>query len=465
MPDNLTITGGGTQLVTTSALREHSARLMVVSGHARLSAARLVEQSAELSPAQLHATDAPASAFRARHEILGAAQALRELHNSCETLRVALHLSSASYSLAEQYREQLFAAIMGDLAYAAGLIVPAVFLSAAPSLVWVAGAVGVGGVLMGAHPESVQQGKKALSDPRLVAALRAALSSTDDFEAGVRQLPPALRGLLGESGMGVLGIISSAAALIRLGSPLGKLRETPVVVQQVGPPVAVQPATTFSGRAARVPRGAEQVRIDTYSSPGLPDRFEVFVGGTQDFSPVAETEPWDMTSNIAGIAHHSAGSYRATEEALRMAGATPHSEVLAVGYSQGGLVAGQLRHSDEFQVTGVLTFGAPVGAEQPGGTPWVAIEHPDDLVPALGGNHQDTSKTVVERQVFPVGTAPIDTPVAAHAFPHYAHTAQLLDQQFDPRTTGALEGFNRSGRDRPDETVTSSIYLAKRSPP
>ena len=59
-------------------------------------------------------------------------------------------------------------------------------------------------------------------------------------------------------------------------------------------------------------------------------------------------EPWDLTSNVTGVAGLDAGSLRATELAMHDAGIRPDDEVQFVGFSQGGLVAARLAASGEW---------------------------------------------------------------------------------------------------------------------
>src|SRR5690554_7899464 len=115
--------------------------------------------------------------------------------------------------------------------------------------------------------------------------------------------------------------------------------------------------------------------------------FEVYIGGTRDLSLTTATEPWDMTSNVHTLSMGDAGSYRAAQEAMRLAGIDATTPVQFVGHSQGALVASALAGSGDYDARGLLTVGGVVSQSLvPEGVPWVAIEHTDDLVP-IGRAH------------------------------------------------------------------------------
>src|SRR5690606_25527312 len=137
-------------------------------------------------------------------------------------------------------------------------------------------------------------------------------------------------------------------------------------------------------RLARVP-AEEQVRIEQYTAPGEPTRYVVYVAPTQTFAPIADQEPWDLTSNVAGVAGLPAGSIRATEQAMVDAGTSADSEIVLGGFSQGGLVADAVAASGAWNAVGLETYGDPGGGiELPEGISGLAVRHTDDFVVATG---------------------------------------------------------------------------------
>ena len=303
--------------------------------------------------------------------------------------------------------------------------------------------------------------KAVLSDPHVVELVRLTAMSTDDFGEGALHVPVGLSQLLGDEGLGILGLDTSAATVAGLASPFGVLKETPVAVRPVRLVRGGSVATDFEDRAGRIPTDGSQVRIDRVSAPGQADRFEVYLAGTSDFSLTPGTDAWDMTSNVSAIAGAGAGSYRAAQQAMALAGITSGSAVVFTGYSQGGLIAARLAASGDYHTTGLYTLGGPAGqVPVPAGIPYVAVEHSEDLVPATGGTFASSHPVLVRRTLF--DGHPPDTPMVfpAHELGRYRQTAQLLDASDNPRLTDALRAIN--GPSAAGATVTSTFYRASR---
>ncbi|TFD81367.1 alpha/beta hydrolase, partial [Cryobacterium fucosi] len=206
---------------------------------------------------------------------------------------------------------------------------------------------------------------------------------------------------------------------------------------RVGLPAPARPPTGFGDLAARLPSaatGGAQVRVERYGPAGSA-AWVVYIGGTAEWSPVVTAEPWDLSSNVAAVAEEGAGSYRAVLEAMREAGVQPSDPVVQVGHSQGGLVASQVAASGEFNTVMIATFGAPNGqVEVPAGLAAVAVEHSDDIVPALGGpGGRAEERLVVRREVFATEPVPVDQALPAHALTAYRETAGLMDGSPEPR--------------------------------
>jgi pimeloyl-ACP methyl ester carboxylesterase len=221
----------------------------------------------------------------------------------------------------------------------------------------------------------------------------------------------------------------------------------------------------FAERLDRLPNPTPgdnaQIVVEKYSQPGQPDRFEVYVGGTVDFSPRTGSDPFDMTSNISGLAGLPAGSLLAVREALASSGVTASSPVVFTGYSQGGLVASLLASSGDYNTQGVVTIGAPAGQVLlPAGIPAVIIEHTDDLVPALGGTQLNQTAVVAQREAFAGKEVPTGVVVPAHHLEYYRETTVLLDGARSEQVTTAareLDDFSKGAT-----AVTSTRYLATR---
>jgi len=310
------------------------------------------------------------------------------------------------------------------------------------------------------HPE-------AITSPEFSALVRRVVTGADDAILG-RIVPPWVLMLLGDHGLGLLGVGTTAAVVTGVSARLGArvLNETPVSVERVGSTVGTAPPAGAAERLARVPE-EKQVRIERYSAPGEEDRFIVYVAPTQSFSPVAGEEPWDLTSNIVGVGGLSSGSIRATEQAMAEAGIGPESPVVLVGYSQGGIVTDAITGSGRWNVKGLETYGDPGGTiALPDGVRGVAVRHSDDFVVATGGPQPPVDRVIVERRAFPEGSAiPTDKPVPAHQKDAYAETARRIDDAASPAIRGELaylDAFARDYSGREAAEVTTFEYRAER---
>ncbi|WP_022901394.1 hypothetical protein [Humibacter albus] len=292
-----------------------------------------------------------------------------------------------------------------------------------------------------------------LRDPRVVSLIRFAVSAADDAMLGALGLPLNLVASVDDRGDGAFGLHGAATLVVGAGAALGLLKDTPVHVRRASS-AAVAPPTGFADLAARVPptrADAPQVRVERYSDAAGESTYIVYVGGTVDTSPVATGEPFDITSDLIGVAQGDPASLRTTEEAMAQAGVKPGDTVIPVGYSQGGIVATSIATSGDYDIPALVTFGSPTaGIDVADGTVDVAVEHTDDLVPALGGEPRADDahggdRIVVTRQTFtgeiPAGSSPID----AHLMKEYALTAQKMDASSDARLSAALATLPHGG--------------------
>ncbi|MCU1447784.1 MAG: hypothetical protein JWP54_3442, partial [Cryobacterium sp.] len=205
---------------------------------------------------------------------------------------------------------------------------------------------------------------------------------------------------------------------------------------------APNPPTGFADLAERIPTADDggQVRIERYGDAEHPS-WLVYIGGTVEWSPAGSTEPWDMTSNVTAVADQEAGSYQAVLQALQLAGVQPGDPVLPVAHSQGGLIAAELAARGDVNAVGMVTFGAPAGqVALPAEVPAIAVEHSDDIVPALGGTPaEDDRRLYVRRQLFVDTAVPVAEPLPAHQLAGYRETAGLVDASAEPRLVAFRE--------------------------
>lgn len=311
------------------------------------------------------------------------------------------------------------------------------------------------------------------TNPEFVDLVRRVADGADDAVLAAAGWPAPLLLLMGPRGLGLLGTDTSARALLAGAAVAGggALRETPVqttrMTEQTSAAAPASPSTSAK-RFAQIP-GERQVLIEKHSAPGEADRFVVFVAPTQSFAPGPTNEPWDLTSNVAGIAGLPSGSMRATEQAMLDAGITTDSQVVFVGYSQGGLVAGQLAASGRWNTFGIETYGAPGGVDLPASVRGMAVGHTDDIVVASGGTPPATDTLLVHRQKFTdPSTIPTDEPVPAHQRVAYAETARMIDGAASPQVRAELDaiaGFTRDYARKEGATITTFEYRAERASP
>lgn len=252
----------------------------------------------------------------------------------------------------------------------------------------------------------------------------------DDFVAGIIGLPQPPResvysgeDALAQAVIGVMGVTGSPA-----------LQETNISVSRVTKDSAA-PAEDYQELISRIPRAqedGEQIRIEHYA---YTETYVVYLGGTIDPSFTPGDEPWDMTSNVQAIAGSEAGSYLAAEKAMKEAGIEATDNVIIVGHSQGGLIAAQLAASGNYQVTDVVTVGAPVHhVDVPSTTNMVVVEHTEDVIPSLSGIAAPATagRIVVNRSLYEGKVAPNNEVLPAHNLTRYQETGKVMDSSRDP---------------------------------
>jgi hypothetical protein len=467
---DIVVSGGGSSAVATSELFAQAQQLDLLherlAGCLNLAAAvdRIVTSSA------LDAADAPPSAAAAERDLDDAAIVIASATSHAAHLRSALEQSAEAYGFVERSATRLTQELAARFGWLFGLMLPGIARALLPGIVGVTGGLTAGlallpessrKALLAALPQWFRRNSAGLSDPRTVQLVRLLVMSADDIGGGVLRLPADVVHILGDEGLGIIGVTSSSAVVVGTAGIGGALAETPVTVRRSGAAIATTAPSSFEERAARLPRGEAQIRIDRYEQADGSARYEVYIAGTRDFSLVPGDQPWDMTSNLNSMAGRESGSYRAVEEAMRLEGVDASSPVVFNGHSQGGLIAAQLAGSGDYNTKGVFTLGAPAAQiDVPTNVPWVAVEHSDDLVPALAGNWQSSDPVLVRREVF--ADRPVTTDVAfpAHQIEPYRETARLIDESDERRLVQSARDFTQFG-DR-STRVESRLYTAVR---
>jgi hypothetical protein len=214
-------------------------------------------------------------------------------------------------------------------------------------------------------------------------------------------------------------------------------------VALAGPPLPV-PAPTgvrdlLRGVASCYPEGGAPpgtVRVLRVTHPGGRRAWVVEIPGTQDWWPLPGPNPFDLTGDVASLAGRATAAGEVVATALAAAGARTGEPVLLAGHSLGGMVAAGLAADPSFRsrftVTHVLTAGSPVADYAvPEQVRVLALEHTDDLVPALDGRRDPDRAGWVTVRGVSGGRRPLD-PEGAHDVGGYVRTAALVDASRDP---------------------------------
>ena len=412
MSDDLIISGSGSTAVATDELYASAQQLHRLAIEASQLRAELSAIDSLVSADWLTATHGPVSAAKAESDLHQAVVLMGEIETGARALEWALDTAAQGYGWADHFAGSLGAQFAGEIGGLGGLLLP-LALGAAPRV----GTAGLAGAalsaLRGPTARGPSIGTSVISRADTVAAVRAGVMGADDALMAASGVPRPVARILGDSGAGVVGTATAAAALMGAGASAGLFREGAVQVAATHSREAAGPPNGFADRLSRVPdparEGGAQVVVEKYSQVGAPDRFEVYISGTVTFDPVASTEPFDLTSNLANAAGHHGGAYQSVVDAMRLAGVTESSPVQFTGYSQGGATAAMLAASGEFTTLGLTTFGAPAGQiVVPESVSAVIVEHTDDLVPALGGTQNNTDAVIVQRDVFGGRDLPVD---------------------------------------------------------
>ncbi|GAB3397796.1 hypothetical protein GCM10027568_33920 [Humibacter soli] len=449
MSDDIVISGGGSTQVAPDLLLGAERGLVGL-------AAVLSELIGELAPAQ-GLMEVPDTA-----RLVGAAVSrIDAAYAQSQRLSGGLRDAAERYGSAERASNSFLTRLSEVAGWALGGLAPIallVGLSALPGILSAAVTMlGVSTIATGS-PQAflrdvggLMKGRSGiLRDPRMVALIRLAVSAADNALLGAAGVPLPVARLLDDRLTGLFGLHGAATTVVAGASVLGSFRESPVHVER-SDALRTAPPASYEDLARRIPPtrvDAPQVRVERYlaadDSGGGKPVFLVYVGGTVDTSTIADDEPFDLTSDLTGIAGLGSGSLTATESAMEQAGVQRGDTVIPVGYSQGGIVATSIATSGRYDVPTLVTFGSPTGGvDVPSSTADVAVEHTDDLVPALGGEPREFGngggdRVVVTRQTYdgeiPAGSSPSD----AHRLSEYATTARRMDASTDPRLASAL---------------------------
>ena len=174
------------------------------------------------------------------------------------------------------------------------------------------------------------------------------------------------------------------------------------------------------------------IGVDLFGNPTGNQTAVIYIPGTQTFGFGEGTNPLDMASNIQAMAGNpQAASEKAVLLAMRQAGIESKDEVILVGHSQGGLVAGNLAaYPTGFMVAGLVAIGAPLAHIKNLKAPVMAIEHVNDPVPNLSGKANPLKKNWVSVQR--ISEKPESNALMfSHSLKSYRNTTVAIDASSD----------------------------------
>lgn len=206
------------------------------------------------------------------------------------------------------------------------------------------------------------------------------------------------------------------------------------------------------------------IEVQTLHADDGSVRHVVYLPGTDDLATLPWTADGDVRDLPADL-HVIGGDHTAyaqgIERAMREAGIGPHDPVLLVGHSLGGIEASTLlAHRSGFDVTQVVTAGAPVGGvhDYPVGTHVLSLENRGDIVPLLDGH--DNADSV---QQVTVRFDDHETSIAGnHDIQHYIRGAVAVDASTDPSVREQLDSLRGHGFLGSGGTATSQIFQVTR---
>lgn len=200
--------------------------------------------------------------------------------------------------------------------------------------------------------------------------------------------------------------------------------------------------------------------------------YVVVVPGTQVHDEDEGTNPFDLAGIVDGLGSNSRQVNAAVLQALREAGAEPGADVVAVGYSQGGIHAMNLAADKEFlkeyDMKYVLTAGSPISRiTPPPDVSTLHLEHRTDWVPGSDGlDNRDARNQVtvtVNNDLYVRGGE--DTGLGpGHRLTGYEEAARLVGASKDPslaQSTAVLGGVLGAG----GAATATRFSLSKPPPP
>jgi hypothetical protein len=215
---------------------------------------------------------------------------------------------------------------------------------------------------------------------------------------------------------------------------------------------------------ASKPDNQGTIEVQTIHEPDGTVRYIVYLPGTDDLSttPMSQdADVRDMATNFNLISGHDTTYEQGIRQAMTQAGIQPGDPVMLAGHSQGGMEAAtMLSHGTQFNITNVVTAGAPTAQVDgfPDGSHVLSLENRGDIVPLLDGEDDPDSSQQVTVQF-----DDHETSIAGnHDLSHYADGAWSADHSDNASIQEQLQSLHHYGFLGPDGTATSQIFQIQR---
>lgn len=449
--NTITVTSGTGLFVLSETLLAALRKLGAVAHELSLQHGVLAGLIDEWALLRVPRAELPPAAVSAEHSMAAALQLLASARDRATALHALLRRAILTYESTDAVITTVWHDIQEQNAWSLGILtrmaIGPLLVGAAASVLFVQWRTGLTPAQQASAVGAiVKRDPGLITSPGFVRGVRGVVSNMDGFWAGFAGLPPGVASALGAG-----GLPASAAAVAGVGRRFGLFEESPVQVSRVTTTEGATAPRSLTDRINRIPDATPggsgaQIRIDRYSTPGEEDRFDVYLAGTVTFDPHATTEPFDLTSDVVGVAQASPGAERAAAEAMQRAGVTSKTPVVLNGYSEGGLIATLLASSGDYNVKGLVTFGAPAGQVPVAAhVPVVTVRNTDDLVPATGGYDVNPHVVVVARRAFDGHDIPNTLVVPAHELPAYLKTVALADGSSNTALQDVLRPLDQFG--------------------
>lgn len=226
-------------------------------------------------------------------------------------------------------------------------------------------------------------------------------------------------------------------------------------------PHAVADVVRHLRELSDAPDSTGLIEIQTWRDEHGRIRHVVYLPGTDDLNPLSsDSDIRDVEEDLRAAGGQRSAYVEGVEKAMHEAGIAAHDPVLIAGHSLGGMVAAkELSEGRSFNVTNVITAGAPTAAQRdfPATSHVLSLESSGDIVPQVEGRRNRISP----QQTTVTFTSGEDTIVGNHQPSTYERGAAAVDASHDAAVRAAVEAIGPFFA--PGGDVSDSIFRVTRA--